>query len=285
MQGISAFPRAGGSVSFSFGFYSASTGARCQTTPELNMLGPWRPATTPLKRLVWSAVRYIGNKTKLLSFIGDFLDEMNIREGRALDAFAGTTSVSSYLKRRGFEVDACDILSTSYVFQRAYIVPNAYPSFEGLTGDGGLTEVRNDSEFRQRVESRFEGQGDLFGSLPSEAKALEEALVYMDTFLPPQASFVTDHYSAPLDATEGARMYFTEDNAKRIDAIRVQLYEWIHRGLIAEDEFYLLLASLLEAADSVANTTGVYAAFVKTWQSNAVRPLTLALPKSLPRPI
>lgn len=223
-------------------------------------------------------MRYIGNKTKLLTFIGDFLDEMNIREGRALDAFAGTASVGSYLKRRGFEVDACDILSTSYVFQRAYIVANAYPSFEGLTGDGGLTEVRNDSEFRQRVESRFEGQGDLFGSLPSEARALEEALVYLDTVLPPQACFITDHYSAPLDATEGARMYFTGDNAKRIDAIRVQLHEWIQRGLIAEDEFYLLLASLLEAADSVANTTGVYAAFMKTWQSNAVRPLTLALP-------
>jgi hypothetical protein len=62
------------------------------------------------------------------------------------------------------------------VFQRAYIVANACPSFEGLTRDGGLTEVRNDSEFRQRVESRFKGQGDLFGSLPSEARALEEAL-------------------------------------------------------------------------------------------------------------
>jgi adenine-specific DNA-methyltransferase len=222
-------------------------------------------------------MRYIGNKTKLLSFIGEFLDEMDIREGRALDAFAGTASVGSYLKRRGFEVDGCDILSTSYVFQRAYIVANIYPSFDRLVGDRDFMEVREDSEFRQRVESRFKGQGDLFGSLPSEARALEEVLVYLDTVLPPRADFITENYSAPRDMTEGARMYFTQDNGERIDAIRVQLHDWIQGGLITEDEFYLLLASLLEAADSVANTTGVYAAFVKSWQSNAVRPLTLAL--------
>jgi len=224
-------------------------------------------------------MRYIGNKTKLLSFIGDFLDEMDIRKGRVLDAFAGTASVGSYLKRRGFEVDGCDILSTSYVFQRAYIVANAYPSFEGLTEDGDLSRARKNSDFRQRVESRFEGQGDLFNNLPSEARALEEVLAYLDTVLPPKTSFISEHYSAPRDSTEGARMYFTEDNAQRIDAIRVRLHEWIQGGLITEDEFYLLLASLLESADSVANTTGVYAAFVKTWQSNAVRPLTLSLPE------
>ena len=38
-------------------------------------------------------MRYIGNKTKLLSFIGDFLEDLGLSEGRALDAFAGTASV------------------------------------------------------------------------------------------------------------------------------------------------------------------------------------------------
>ena len=37
----------------------------------------------------------------------------------------------------------------------------------------------------------------------------------------------------------------------------------------------LLLATLIQAADRVANTTGVYASFVKTWQPNATRRIRL----------
>jgi adenine-specific DNA-methyltransferase len=71
-------------------------------------------------------------------------------------------------------------------------------------------------------------------------------------------------------------MYFTEENAGRIDAIRRRLHEWRAEGVIAEDEFFILLAALIEAADRVANTAGVYAAYIKKWQPNALRPLTLA---------
>jgi adenine-specific DNA-methyltransferase len=223
-------------------------------------------------------VRFIGNKTKLLNFIGDFLTEMGIEEGRALDAFAGTASVGSYFKSRGFEVDSCDVLTASYVFQKAYIVSNEYPPFDGLTDDAYFAEARADPVFRQRVESRFKGQGHLFDPVPSGARALEEVLVYLDTVLPPAASFITEQYSASPNRSDNTRMYFTEENGRRIDAARIQLHEWQRAELISENEFYLLLASLLEAADSVANTTGVYAAFVKSWQSNALRPLSLRLP-------
>ena len=39
-------------------------------------------------------MRYIGNKTKLLGFISSFLADKKISPGSALDAFAGTASVS-----------------------------------------------------------------------------------------------------------------------------------------------------------------------------------------------
>ncbi len=227
-------------------------------------------------------MRYIGNKTKLLSFIGSFLDEMGIREGRALDAFAGTASVGSYLKSRGFAVDSCDILSSSYVFQRAYVVANGYPPLLGLGRDEPFQRARSEAAFGNRVESRFQGQGDLFGGPPSNARSLEEALVYLDTVLPPTTSFITEEFSAAPDPTDGDRMYFTEENGQRIDAIRTCLHGWLEGGTITEEEYYLLLASLLEAADARANTTGVYAAFVKTWQSNALRPIVLPLPDVVP---
>src|SRR5688500_11082735 len=66
-------------------------------------------------------VRYIGNKTKLLEFIGSALDEKRIASGRAMDAFAGTATVARFLKERGFEVVSADIMTYSYVFQKAYV--------------------------------------------------------------------------------------------------------------------------------------------------------------------
>jgi adenine-specific DNA-methyltransferase len=73
-------------------------------------------------------------------------------------------------------------------------------------------------------------------------------------------------------------MYFTLDAARRIDAIRTQLHDWHTSAAITDDEYYILLATLLEAADAVANTAGVSAAYIKSWQSNALRSLRLRMP-------
>ena len=223
-------------------------------------------------------MRYIGNKNKLLPFIDAFLDDMGIERGRALDAFAGTATVGRYLKSRGMEVVTCDILSSSYAFQRAYVVTNGYPSFSRLIADSNFQSVREDGSFQQMVESRFAEQEELFDTSSDEARALKEVLVYLDTVLASHAGFITKNYSAPHEGQEGSRMYFTEANARCIDMIRGQLHTWQKGGSVDDDEFHLLLACLLEAADSVANTTGVYAAFVKTWQSNALRPLKFKIP-------
>ena len=66
--------------------------------------------------------------------------------------------------------------------------------------------------------------------------------------------------------------------AGRIDAIRERLHTWHKQGLVSDDEFYLLLAAFLEAADAVANTAGIYAAYIKQWQPNALRDLRLRVP-------
>jgi adenine-specific DNA-methyltransferase len=66
-------------------------------------------------------------------------------------------------------------------------------------------------------------------------------------------------------------MYFTPENAARIDAAREQLESWRKAGTISEDSYYLLLAAIIEGADRVANTAGVYASYMKRWQPNAKR--------------
>lgn len=222
-------------------------------------------------------MRYIGNKTKLLRFIGSFLAETGISGGRALDAFAGTAAVGSFLKSLGFRVAACDLMYLSYVFQRAYIVVNSYPTFAALRGDPDYARVLEKREFQRRLNERFSGQGDLFGSGASERRPLEAVLLYLDSYLEPLSSFITASFSSGGGPDTG-RMYFTRENAARIDAIRTQLHIWLTDAMISEDEFFVCLAALLEAADAVANTAGIYAAYVKEWQPNALKPLRLDVP-------
>jgi adenine-specific DNA-methyltransferase len=198
-------------------------------------------------------VRYIGNKTKLLGFIGDVLDDRGIRPGTAVDPFSGTASVATELKRRGFRVVASDIMEYAYVFARAYVEVRRTPSVPGL---GSATGVDDGT-----IDSAIDWLNRLDGA----------------------PGFVYAHYSpAGTEGGRHGRMYFTPENAARIDAIRACLERWLRDGLVDGDAFHVLLAALLEAADRVANTTGVYAAFVKTWQPNATRPLELKPPVIVP---
>ncbi|HEX5438294.1 MAG TPA: DNA adenine methylase [Gemmatimonadaceae bacterium] len=224
-------------------------------------------------------MRYIGNKTKLLPFIGDVLAETGITAGRALDAFAGTCAVGRYLKSLGFGVATCDLMTYSYVLQRAYVVARGYPAFAGLCEDLAFQRTRAHGAFTARVEARRTARRNGSGDGHAATRPLAEVLVYLDTELPPRASFMTEHFSASPEIRDGERSYFSRENAMQIDAIRHRIEEWSAEGLIDEDEYFVLLAALIEAADAVANTTGIYAAFVKSWQPNARRALTLALPQ------
>ncbi|HSJ15730.1 MAG TPA: DNA adenine methylase [Longimicrobiales bacterium] len=194
-------------------------------------------------------MRYIGNKTRLLSFIRGTLRRRGIAGGAALDPFCGTASVARALKRWGFAVTASDIMAYGYVFARAHVAVTQEPDFSVLARTLRLRSAR-----------------------------LRAVLHHLDR-LPARASFIHEHYSpAGGEGARWGRMYFTPANAARIDAVRHALHEWAAAGLIDADAHDVLLAALIDAADRVANTTGVYAAFVKSWQPNALRPLRLLAP-------
>jgi len=173
-------------------------------------------------------MRYIGNKTRLLPFILRTLERSGIGVGSVHDAFAGTASVSRAFKEKGWGVASSDLLMSSYVFQRAYVVAEA--------ADASLEEMA----------------GDL-------------------SSLAPHDGFITTHFSPSRASGTSGGMYFTSENAGRIDAAREQLERWRRAGTISEDSYYLLLAAIIEGADRVANTAGVYASYMKRWQPNAKR--------------
>ena len=78
--------------------------------------------------------------------------------------------------------------------------------------------------------------------------------------------------------TESSRMYFTPENAARIDYFRKQIEEWHKNKLLSEAEYMLLLASLVESVSRVSNTAGVYGAFLKKWDGRALKPIEFIKP-------
>ncbi|MGI8639309.1 MAG: DNA adenine methylase [Pyrinomonadaceae bacterium] len=84
--------------------------------------------------------------------------------------------------------------------------------------------------------------------------------------------FIYKNYCA---GSGSKRQYFTDENGKRIDAIRQEIEEWKNKGKINDNLYYFLLASLLENADAVANTASVYGAFLKHLKKSAQKPLKL----------
>ena len=201
-------------------------------------------------------MRYIGNKTRLLPFLMTTIERLKLSPRTAHDAFSGTAAVGRALKEAGWRVTSSDLMTYSYVFQRAYVVARRSPSFAALrAGDTELRRAHRSPAFRKSIASH--------GALGAMGE-------FLSRWVEPERGFIGTHF-----APAGGRMYFTQENADRIDAIRSRLHEWWSAGLIEDDAYYVLLASLIEGADRVANTAGVYAAFIKRWQANARRPLTL----------
>jgi adenine-specific DNA-methyltransferase len=73
----------------------------------------------------------------------------------------------------------------------------------------------------------------------------------------------------------GDRQYFSDENGRKIDAVRQKIEGWKTKKEINENLYYFLLASLLEKADAVANTASVYGAFLKHLKKSAQKSLDI----------
>ncbi len=195
-------------------------------------------------------MRYLGNKTRLIPFLSRAIDRYVSEPGVACDPFSGTASVASALKRAGWRVFAGDLMAFSYALQVVRVQLDRTPRFKADTLPRADRNGARSTSYSRLVE-------------------------YLET-LPGEDGFLTEHYTlAGKDGKAHGRMYFTAENARRIDAVRLKIDEWQSSGVVDRTRAQLLIATLLEAADRVANTTGVYASFVKTFQPNARRPLEL----------
>ncbi|MGE0711567.1 MAG: DNA adenine methylase [Planctomycetota bacterium] len=204
-------------------------------------------------------MRLIGNKTRLVPTIEEFLAERGVTSGSFLDVFAGSGAVARHFRGRGFRVRANDLLVASATRQRAYLT---------LDGPPGLARVRRLPALRRFRRAWQDGGGS------PAAAGLREVIAYLDR-LPPAPGLFARQYS---EGGAAGRLYFSAENGARIDAIHAALSGWWREGLLSDEELSVLLTALLEAADRVANISGTYGAFLKQLQTSARERLSLRVP-------
>lgn len=69
------------------------------------------------------------------------------------------------------------------------------------------------------------------------------------------------------------RQYFSSNNASRIDFIRTKIEYWYNHDKLTRNEYYYLIACLIESVSKVANVAGVYGSYLKMWDPRAIKPL------------
>ena len=190
-------------------------------------------------------MRFLGNKTSILSEIETLLDNKKLLHQRLVffDAFCGSGSVSDYFKKY-YDIIINDNLNWAVIYSRGRVVAKSC-YFKEL-GFDPFDFFNNNTEVEH--------------------------------------SFFYDNYSP----AKSNRMYFSEENAARIDYFRNQIESWFQNNKINYDEYCYLLACLIESISDVSNTAGVYGAFLKKWDNRALNPIyfdkvdfTDSLPKSI----
>lgn len=198
-------------------------------------------------------MRYIGNKENIIEKIYCILKSYNVVGDSFFDFFSGTTNVARFYKDLGYKVFSSDIMYLSYCLQKAYIENNDEPLFSKLI----QTIPQNKMPCT------------LF------ATPLEIVVGFLNQ-IPDVKGFIYANYTpGGTNDLEQPRMYFSDENGMRIDAIRQQIEMWKNEELLSDSEYYILLTCLIETVSFYANVAGVYAAFHKKWDPRAVKRLEL----------
>lgn len=176
-------------------------------------------------------LRYIGSKARIASAI---VNTIGAAPAGAVfvDAMAGTGAVASAAADAGWRVRVNDHLLSSQIVATANLVGCDRAAFGAFRGYDKALELLNAT--------------------------------------PPRQGFMWREYSpASAERAPKPRLYFTSDNAEKLDGIREQIRQWSTAGAINESEECVLLADLLAAASRVANIAGTYGCFLSTLAPNA----------------
>lgn len=103
---------------------------------------------------------------------------------------------------------------------------------------------------------------------------IDESLIDYLNALDGTAGFIYKNYCSGSGCE---RNYFTDENGKKCDSIRIEINKLHKNGEITENQYYYLLASLINSIDKYANTASVYGAFLKHMKKSAAKTFELEL--------
>ncbi|MDP2672480.1 MAG: DNA adenine methylase [Nanoarchaeota archaeon] len=186
-------------------------------------------------------MRFIGSKTNLLEDIRAIIKDNCPNAISFCDIFSGTTSVARFFKK-DFLIISNDLLHFSFVLQKATIENNKKPSFINLKKINIDDPINFLNEFEPKIDD-----------LKSEP-------------------FIFNNYTPNHNHD---RSYFSKENALKIDFIRQKIEEWKNDKLIEENEYYYLIACLIEAVPFVSNIAGTFGAYLKHWDKRAFKKIEL----------
>ncbi|MFZ7264580.1 DNA adenine methylase, partial [Avibacterium volantium] len=198
----------------------------------------------------------IGNKENLIDVIYQIMQKKGISGESFFDVFSGTANVAKYFKKLNYKVISCDLMYYSYVLQKAYLENNTEPTFEKL------------SDIIDTLKHQ-----DFFST------PLQLILSYLNNIKDKNGFIYKNYTPGGSKELEQPRMYFTDKNGKFIDKVRVKIEDWYNNNLLTEQEYFILIASLIETVSFYANISGVYAAFHKTWDRRALKSMYLREPE------
>lgn len=181
--------------------------------------------------------RYIGSKARIAKAILDHIGTPDSEHTTFVDVFSGTGVVASSAADRGWRVKVNDTLHCATIISTSQLVSTSDVSFATIGGYKNACDKLNES---QRPGS------------------------------------IWKLYSpASVDYCGIERKYFTIENAMHIDGARRTILEWSSESKISSTEESLLLASLVSAANDVANIAGTYGCFLSKWTPQSKKLLNI----------
>ncbi len=165
----------------------------------------------------------------------DVFIQDNKIEGKSFFDIFAGTGAVSRYFKAKYKVYSNDILYFSYVIQKAIL------SFD------------NEPSFKKFVK--------LFQKDP---------IVYLNELKPLKQGFFFKNFSEKSKC-----LYYSDDNAKRIDTIRYEIDKLFNNKIISKNEWYYLLACLITEVNSRGNTCGTFGAFIKRPSKSFYKPLQI----------
>lgn len=129
----------------------------------------------------------------------------------------------------------------------------------------GCTVISNDIQYYSYVLNKHYVE-----NIP----VMDDTLLETLNNLSPVEGFIYKNY---CEGSGSGRNYFTNENGKKCDAIRIELERLRTTGEINDGLYYYYLASLVNSIDKYANTASVYGAFLKHIKKSAQKDFVLEL--------